>query len=238
MVSKLTNAQFGTPKRASQEEILNRLIPHTNWISWSADDNLRPVTGAKQTSKRFGDAQKTADALSELVLAAVPKLPLADATTPDTQLKRGRPVTPRRLLREGFDRVVDASNAVLSIVGEIAVAVVQKTLDEMRGHAFPTLADNKHLTDKLLETCQQHGIHLYFENGGTLLHIGIRAVSAPGTKKTNPATPAALAGVFNLSAYRADQSGSSSVTTLALFPPLIAARSLEQAQKIRAERKK
>lgn len=210
-----------------------------NWNRISLNGTLAKMTAFEDPRKKIDALKEHATRFQELVLQSLPSTPLTEVAEPDSVPKRGRPMTQRRLISDGFADVVRAAEAVYSIVGDILVAAVQQTLDGMRGHAFTLLADNRNFTDKLLVTYQRYALSLYYEKDGNLFHVGIRATPAPGTDKDTPRTPFTAAGVFNLNRYDFETGQSSgTLTNLSLFPELIVAYDLDHAKLIRAQRKK
>lgn len=149
--------------------------------------------------------------------------------------ERRRPAVERRL--DGgikLDEAFRAIDQVIEPVHDVAISLFQDWLDHIAGKACPSLDDNVRLAAMITERADSYGFRLFVERKVGLVQVKIEAKPARG----NPSGRTAMAGVFAIRAYNPDRRATVTLSEVAAFPQCIAARDLEQANRIWEERKR
>lgn len=208
---------------------------HTDWLSGLGDDNLRPVPDADPKTVRANLTQLLEVAR---LLVDAPAAKLLDAATlpPVPKPARGRPAAARLLIGPELNESFAGLDSAIEPLHDIAISIFQGWLDSVAGQACPLYEDNKRLVAMTLERVDRYGIRLFFERDGELLKVRVEARPATAAAKINPDSPAAQAGLFAVRVRDAEKAGSVNIGEMSVFPQLIAARDIDHARGIRAQR--
>lgn len=168
------------------------------------------------------------------VFNLMPEIPQLDRESlPPRPAGRGRPSMERRADVYGLDAATDPLLTALEAVHDIPVEAVQMWLDRLAGQACPLLDENKLLVAKVDDVTERFGVKLFFPVGKDLVRVRLDAKRNMGAERSNPETPSAKAGSFGVR-----ETTGGSVNEFASVPRLIAARDVEQAKRLWAERKR
>lgn len=205
---------------------------HAGMLRWSGYDILRSVPDAEELKELIDSFRDSA----RLLIPPVPLLEEAAFPKPPPGVRR-RPAFERDVDRAGLEPMLGALDKVIAPPHDLALAAFQTFLDQLAGHACPSEEDNKWLASQVMLRADEYGFHLFAEKKGDLVPVRLDVKPARNSLRSNPSGPAAQSGVFSARYYDPVRRGSSNIGDAATFPPLIAARNLEQARRIWEERK-
>lgn len=202
-----------------------------DFIEWPKPDILRRVPDAEELKQRISK-------LAQSAIELVPEASLLDDLQfPPQAAERRRPSFARRLDASTLDEAYAKLVELIEPAHDFALSVLQVWLDHIKGQACPLYEDNKRLVTKVADLSDQYGLRLFLEWKGELVEVRVDAKPATASKQSNPEGPAAQAGLFSIRSYDPAKGKSASISTVATFPPLVAARDLEQANRIWDARK-
>lgn len=205
--------------------------PYSDWISWPDSDILQPVPELLNRDQ----LAHIIDSAAKAAVALLPEIPLLPESPPEIA-GRGRPSAPRRLDSPRYADAYREQRSLVDLAARLPRTLMQGMLDQVIGHAHADFVSNQEMVEHLTAAANALGMHLFLETDSGLVEVRVLAKPVRTHGKSSPTAPAARAGLFAVSTYQPEKGRTSSLNSFALFPPLIAARDLAEAEMVRTER--
>lgn len=178
---------------------------------------LRERVGKRTDPPTFQDAARR-------VVEELPGVPQIDALrlppAPDQRKRLVRDVSGVQ-----FEQYAHSAKLLLGQAHDGVLHVFQAILDNLAGRACPELTENQAMAREVQSMADAFGVSLFTRaRNGEVTQVRVTATPAPPSR--TPDMPASRAGTFLLKRTGRAQG---SVSLTALFPALVAARTVEQA---------